>query len=44
MRDVRDGGLLERDQIRLQTPFGPYDGDLDGDDDSDGETDGDGSE
>jgi len=32
-RDVRDGGLLERDQIRLLTPFGPYDQDFDDDDD-----------
>jgi hypothetical protein len=33
LRDVRDGGLLERDQIRLLTPFGPYDQDFDDDDD-----------
>jgi len=29
LRDRRDGGLLERNQVRLLTPVGPYDGDLD---------------
>ena len=29
LRDRRDGGLLEREQVRLVTPVGPYDRDLD---------------
>jgi hypothetical protein len=29
LRDRRDGGLLKRDQVRLLTPAGPYDRDLD---------------
>ncbi|WP_262176975.1 hypothetical protein [Haloarcula laminariae] len=29
LRDRRDGGLLKREQVRLVTPVGPYDRDLD---------------
>lgn len=29
LRDARDGGLLGRDEVRLLTPVGPYDRDLD---------------
>lgn len=30
LRDRRDGGLLAREDVRLMTPVGPYDADLDG--------------
>lgn len=30
LRDQRDGGLLGRDEVRLLTPVGPYDAELDG--------------